>query len=100
MSYECQMRDYLPHPCYNFVEHKGWQEKHPTGPVTWDAWCSYCGFKLEDKSWAKGSLAIEGDGRRLAFVTRTLQIGNENFTSPRVVVCSKCAPVISKGHTE
>ncbi len=80
--------------CFDFVEHKGWKQKHPTGPVTWDAWCSLCGFRLEDKPWASG-LAIEGDGRRLAHVVSVLRIGGEAFVSrQRKIVCSKCCPVI------
>lgn len=87
-------------PCFHFVEHPQWQEKRPTGPVTWDAWCSRCGFKLEDKPFAKGPPAIEGDGRKLTYVTGVLHVGGESFASTRRIVCSQCAPVILEGSTE
>jgi len=85
------------HPdCLEFKEHEGWGKKHPTGPVTFDAWCSKCGFKLEDKQIMSSPLRIEGNGRRLAYVETTLMWRGEFFTSEkRKIVCSECYPVIS-----
>lgn len=68
--------------CERFTEHPGWRNKHPTGPVTWDAWCSLCGFKLEDRPYSDGS-TINGDGRRLAF---------SRIGFGRYIVCSECNP--------
>jgi hypothetical protein len=86
--------------CAEFQEHKDWKKKHPTGPVTWDAWCSLCGFRLEDKQWASG-LAIEGEGRRLAHVVSVAVIRGEVFKSTkRKIVCSKCCPVILEHHDD
>jgi hypothetical protein len=68
--------------------------------VTWDAWCSMCGFRLENKPWASG-LAIEGEGRRLAHVVSVAIIGGKRFTSDtRKIVCSKCCPVILGRHDD
>lgn len=86
--------------CFDFQEHKDWISKRPTGPVTWDAWCSMCGFRLENKPLASG-LAIEGEGRRLACVVSVVIIGGERFTSnKRKIVCSKCCPVILGGNND
>jgi hypothetical protein len=86
--------------CADFKEHPGWKRKHPTGPVTWDAWCSMCGFRLENKPFASG-MAIEGDGRRLARVVSVVIIGGERFTSKsHKMVCSKCCPVILERHDD
>jgi len=81
--------------CVNFQEHPNWRNNpDKTGGVTWDAWCSMCGFRLENKPWASG-LAIEGEGRRLAHVVRVVIIDGERFiSSKRKIVCSKCCPVI------
>lgn len=80
--------------CTDFQEHKDWRVKHPTGPATWDAWCSLCGFKLEDRPWASG-LAIEGGGRRLAEVVKVLNfLGSEFVSRDGQIVCSKCCPQI------
>lgn len=80
--------------CNGFTEHPNWRAKHPTGPVTWDAWCSLCGFRLEDRQWASG-LAIEGDGRRLGKVRRVVELPGETLKSDRImVVCSTCCPQI------
>jgi hypothetical protein len=87
--------------CTDFREHPGWRN-HPdkTGGVTWDAWCSMCGFRLEDKPWASG-LAIEGHGRRLARVVSMVIIGGKRFVlDRRKIVCSKCCPVILGRHDE
>lgn len=76
--------------CLEFREHPNWQQKHPIGPVTWDAWCSKCGFQLEDKPWADG-LVIEGEGRRLEYFTRVLVVNGETFRSEkRRIICSNC----------
>lgn len=84
--------------CSDFQEHKDWKSKHPTGPVTWDAWCSLCGFRLEDKQWANG-MAIEGNGRRLAKVESVCEIAGQKFRSQRSkVVCSQCCPQILGTH--
>lgn len=78
--------------CFNFKEHPDWQHKHPTGPVTWDGFCSECGFRLEDRPWANGT-AIEGGGRRLAFVGDKLTVGVDVFYSAeRYIACSECVP--------
>ncbi len=81
--------------CADFQEHPGWRNNpDKTTGVTWDAWCSMCGFRLENKPWASG-LTIEGEGRRLAHVGIVAIIGGERFTSnKRKIVCSKCCPVI------
>lgn len=81
--------------CGDFQEHPGWRNNpDKTVGVTWDAWCSYCGFKLEDKSFTSG-LAIEGNGRRLAHVVSVKYIDDEIFVSrSRKIVCSVCCPVI------
>lgn len=80
--------------CLDFVENKDWRKNHPTGPVTWDAWCSICGFKLEDKPFASG-MSIEGEGRKLAFVSQRRVIDGEIFESKkRWMVCSVCCPNI------
>ncbi len=83
--------------CLDFVEHSGWRNNpDKTGGVTWDAWCSICGFKLENKPWASG-LAIEGNGRKLAHVVSVTVINGETFISTkRKIVCSKCCPCILK----
>lgn len=79
--------------CVDFQEHSGNNIDNTVG-VTWDAWCSMCGFRLENKPWASG-LAIEGDGRRLARVVSVVIIGGERFTSNKhKIICSKCCPAI------
>ncbi len=85
--------------CTDFIEHKEWRQKHPTGPVTWDAWCSSCGFKLEDKPFADGgACAIKGDGRTLARCYSVIEYGGQTFKSnSEFMYCSKCAPAIEKG---
>jgi hypothetical protein len=87
--------------CSDFQEHPGWRNNpDKTGGVTWDAWCSKCGFRLENKPWASG-LAIEGEGRRLAPVVSVAIIGGKRFVSDsRKIVCSKCCPVILGRHDE
>ena len=87
--------------CADFQEHPGWRNNpDKTVGVTWDAWCSMCGFRLENKPWASG-LAIEGEGRRLAHVVSVAIIGGECFTSnKRKIVCSKCCPVILGGNDD
>ena len=86
--------------CEDFIEHEHWRAKHPTGPVTWDAWCSECGFKLEDRQWASGH-AIEGNGRRLERVRPVIYVGDERFVSDkRRVGCSQCYPQILGRKTE
>lgn len=87
--------------CADFQEHHGWRNNpDKTVGVTWDAWCSMCGFRLENKPWASG-LAIEGEGRRLAHVGSVVIIGGERFTSnKRKIVCSKCCPVILGRHDD
>lgn len=87
--------------CADFQEHPGWRNNpDKTVGVTWDAWCSMCGFRLENKPWAIG-LAIEGEGRRLAHVVSVASIGGERFTSnKRKIVCSKCCPVILGRHDD
>lgn len=82
--------------CFDFVEHKDWRTKHPLGPVTWDGWCSKCGFRIEDAHFDnKKGLGISGNGRRLAKCVTTRVINGEVFTSnnPKIY-CSFCAPNI------
>lgn len=81
--------------CPEFKEHPGWRNNpDKTVGVTWDAWCSMCGFKLENKPFASGS-AIEGDGRRLARVAEVIYIDGKRFVSDeQKIVCSKCCPQI------
>lgn len=81
--------------CSEFQEHPGWRNNPDKRVgVTWDAWCSRCGFRLEDKPWANGH-AIEGDGRRLAHVVGVLSLGGKTFVSQQSkIVCSKCCPAI------
>lgn len=85
----------------DFQEHPGWRNNpDKTIGVTWDAWCSECGFRLENKPWANG-LAIEGNGRRLAHVVSVLRLGGETFVSQQCkIVCSVCCPVISGGEKQ
>lgn len=79
--------------CYHFKEHGGCQQKYPTGPVTWDAHCSKCGFSLEDRDFSNG-LAIEGNGRRLAYVCERLEVGVDLFYGERFIACSECVPAL------
>lgn len=90
-----------PHSeCFNFVEHPHWRQKHPLGPITWDGWCSICGFKLENRSWGS-NYSIEGNGRRLAHVKAKLHYNGESFLSERrMIVCSECCPQILRGGDE
>lgn len=78
--------------CNDFIEHVGWRNNpDKTIGVTWDAWCSVCGFKLENKPFASG-MAIEGDGRRLELFTSFLTVDGIRYVSEkRKIICSECA---------
>lgn len=82
--------------CHNFQEHKDWMVKHPLGPVTWDGWCSSCGFRIEDARFDDGEgVGISGNGRRLAACTSRRIIGGKLFTSNETkIYCSSCVPSI------
>ena len=92
-----QMSDSKVEICEGFQEHIGWRNNpDKTIGVTWDGWCSYCGFRLENKSFASG-VTIEGQGRRLAAVVSVKVIDGETFISNKSkIVCSKCCPIILK----
>lgn len=84
--------------CKDFIEHAGWRA-HPdkSRGVTWDAFCSKCGFELADKPFANG-LTIQGDGRTLGFVEPVIiRDGRIYRSNDRYIVCSVCCPQILKG---
>jgi hypothetical protein len=88
-----------PVACLEFEEHPGWRD-NPDGGVTWDGWCSECGFRVENRPFTEG-MAIEGSGRKLGYVRRVLVDGGEVFVSEeRRVVCSECNPRILRGNHE
>ena len=76
-------------------EHRGWQKKHPLGPVTWDGECALCGWRLEDKPMLPGKSEIEGNGRRIARVYSSRMIGGEIYRATQhMLACSVCVPSI------
>ena len=81
--------------CSDFTEHPGWRSNpDKTAGVTWDAWCSFCGFRAENKPFATGC-SIEADGRRLAHVVSKIRVGDQILVSERrQIACSKCCPNI------
>lgn len=81
--------------CLEFKEHPNWRANpDKKRGVTWDAWCSRCGFKIEDAPFDNHrGLGISGSGRRLAFVTTKLVVGGVMFTADeRRICCSECVP--------
>ena len=84
--------------CDDFKEHPGWTMNPSRTGVTWDAWCSLCGFKLENKPFGQ-ELYIEGDGRRLSPVVGVMAINGEIFRSDKSkIACSVCCPNILKAN--
>jgi len=80
--------------CLDFVEHD-WRRKRPLGPATWDAWCSQCGFRLEDKLFSQAGLFIEGEGRRLGLCLDVVSYRGQTFVSSKAhMLCSKCFPAL------
>lgn len=84
--------------CFQFTEHKDWARKHPAGPVTFDGWCSICGFAAVDKPLLPGTI-IQGDGRKLLQVYRTLD-GFRSTASE--IICTDCAssPLLTTSPSE
>jgi len=84
--------------CFDFTEHPGWRNNpDKTMGVTWDAWCSFCGFRAENRPFATGC-SIEADGRRLAPVVSKIRVGEQILVSERrQIACSKCCPKILQG---
>lgn len=89
--------------CEDFQEHPNWRHNQDKRVgVTWDAWCSFCGFKLENKPFVKGGFyGIEGIGRKLGHIIETRIIDEERFYSnKRKIACSICCPVLLKESDE
>lgn len=83
--------------CEDFQEYPDWK-KNPNKKigVTWTAWCSECGFKLENKPFGN-ELTIEGNGRVLGRITNFVIIDNEIFRSDKFrIACSNCFPCLKK----
>lgn len=76
--------------CVAFKEHKDWLQKHPLGPVTFDGWCSICGFPATDSPLLPGTI-MQGDGRKLLQVYRT---AGEFRSATTQIVCSECAALL------
>lgn len=83
--------------CFAFHEHKDWRAKHPLGPVTFDGWCSICGFAATDKPILPGTI-MQGDGRKLLQVYRT--VGEMRSTTTQII-CSDCAaPLLTEAQAQ
>lgn len=81
-----------------FKENPSWKNRPPgSGGVTWDGECYRCNFKLVDRSFIPGMVAIEGGGRRLARVFSVINHMGENFFGTKEkIVCSICCPNVLK----
>ena len=81
--------------CFDFQEHPGWRSNPDKAiGVTWDGWCSRCGFRIENARFDIGKgLGISGNGRRLASRVSRLIIDGEIYTSyTSKIYCSDCVP--------
>jgi hypothetical protein len=84
-------------PCYDFEEYPRWRDNpNKKIGVTWNARCSFCGIKTENKSISGGGFyGIESDGRKFGFVSEAMFINGQWFKSEqRKIACSKCCPVL------
>lgn len=88
----------MSEPCYEFAEHPGWRSRPAgSGGVTWDGWCSGCGFRIDDEPFDMGrGVGISGNGRRLAktYQRITLEDGQQFTSDKGKIYCSECVPSI------
>jgi hypothetical protein len=77
--------------CLDFIESPHWRT-NKKGGVTWDAWCSKCGFKIENAPFDNGTgTGITGNSRRLSFGSKIKFLEGEVFvSSTRKIYCSDC----------
>jgi hypothetical protein len=82
----------------DFLEYKDWAKNNPRTGVTFSGECSKCGFKLENKEFAKGggTLRLEGNGRKIARVYDMLYHLGEWFEGKEKLMCSECAPCLKE----
>lgn len=84
-------------PCLHFTEHPHWRDNpNLSRGVTFDGWCSRCGFSIQDaKLDDRRGVGITQGGRRIALVSRRVVVGGVPFTSDTpVALCSECCPQI------
>lgn len=90
-------------PCYDFLESDEWRSnKDLKIGVTWDAYCSKCGFEIKNQPFDQHEgLGISFGGRRLSqFYCRKIMNGEAYKSEKSQIICSECIKIINQSNDE